>query len=135
MNSSRIKLWPVLAGTAAVCVTTWAVALLKPHCKDSAFKLALVLLAYWAQWLVIAAALGVAVRERGLIHGLIFGVMGSLLSAVLWLGLLWGWRVFSLRFYWDIWSSSTLFDLPLAALGGWLGSFCYARFRPPESVA
>jgi len=132
---SRVKFWPILASVFTVCVITCLLALAKPHCKDSALKLALVLGAYIGQWLLVAAMLGLVVQRRGLIHGLIFGVAGSLLSAVLWLGLLWGWHVFTLQFYWNIWSSSIITALPLAALGGWLGSFCHAKYKRSDSAA
>jgi hypothetical protein len=112
----------LLAGVALVAASTWALTATKPNSHDGALKTFLFVGAMTAQWLVSGGLSAFIAGRQGALHGLLVAAIGCPLVSALWLGLLSGWRFFSVAHYWPILRDFTLFAAPLAVIGGILAS-------------
>jgi hypothetical protein len=126
-QQSHFRLFPVLAGLLVTGVATVLIALARPQCDDSTLKAVLIHCAFLGQWLLVATFVGYTARINPILHGLAFGVSGALLSGVVWLLMLWGWRAFTWRFYWWVTWPPAVLIVPLCVLAAWFGS---RQYRP-----
>jgi len=122
MRSRKVSFSAILVGILTVSATTWALAETKPSSGDSPLKTWLFIGAMLGQWLLSGGLAGFIAGRRGLLHGLLLAAIGCPLVSGLWLGLLSGWRMFSVALYWPIFRDFILFAAPLAVIGGILGS-------------
>ena len=132
MRSSKLSFGGILAGVIAVSACTWALTATKPASTDGSLKTSLFIGAMLGQWLLSGGLAGVIAGRRGLLHGFLVAAIGCPIVSALWVGLLSGWRMFSAATYWPIFKDFILFSLPLAVIGGVLGSFLGRRSEAPS---
>jgi hypothetical protein len=128
-QQSHFRFFPVIAGVVAVAAITAILSLARPHCEDGTLKTVLVSGVFLGQWLLVAPCVGYAARTNGVIHGLVFGITGAVLTGAIWLIGLWGWRAFTWQFYWWVTGPPALVIIPLSVLGVWFGGYWFRRKR------
>ncbi|GEM_PF-6895324 len=127
MRSSKLSVPALLAGLLTVAVATWALAATNPKATDTPFKTWLFTAGMLGQWFVSGGLTGLIAGRQGLLHGLLLAIVGCPLVSALWLGLLFGWPMFSAAHYWPIFRDFIVFALPLAVLGAVLGGLVGRR--------